>query len=97
MNITYNNKPYTLDIEKSIKLGVLKPVLPPTKNIALTEDEAAVLYAIFSNIGGSHAGARGQTQSVSNKIYKEFGYPTTSLNLTIDKKNSSEGCIYFIS
>ena len=41
MQITHNNKPYTLDIEQSIKLGVLKPVLPPTKTIELTQDEAA--------------------------------------------------------
>ena len=94
MQITHNNKPYTLDADLAIRLGVLTPNPPPTKNISLTEDEAAVIVSILEKVGGDPQGARGQSNSVLNKIHNVFGNPETHFDLS-SSGSLKPNCIYF--
>ena len=67
MKITHNNTNYILDVDKSLQLGILKEEHKTCK-LELTQDEAAVLFAVLRNVGGSPNGARGQIDIINNKL-----------------------------
>lgn len=82
MKIKIEDTNYTLDTDRAKQLGVLKKIVEKPKPILLTQDEAAVLYAITSWIGGDSRGARGCTDSIRIKIRDVFGAnPSTDLSL----------------
>lgn len=87
MKIKHNGKTYRLNEVEAIKAGIMKELKPlKSREITITPDEAAVLSIILGQIGGSSDGARGKSDSVSNKIHEAFGsdiIERTDLDLTI--------------
>jgi len=85
--ITVDGKNYELNVNRAKDLGVLREVKPII--LELTTDEAAVLRAVFSGIGGPPSGARGQVDNVARKLYAQAPNSTTDLDLTFVSGNSS--------
>ena len=91
MKITIEGREYTLDTKRAVKLGVLRE--QRTFNVALNENEVAVLQFILANVGGSPEGCRGYADSAGKKL-REFS-ATCDKALVLDKSIVSPSTIYF--
>lgn len=90
IEIQRDGKAYRFEFDEAIKAGVLREV--KTFNLAINEDELAVLQTIGGRIGGSPEGARGVFDGVNKKL-RDLGPAKTDLDLEIAHEARA---IYFV-
>lgn len=93
MRITKDSKDYSLDFDKALKSGAIKPI--KVFNLEITEDEAAVLTFILDRVGGSPTGARGYTDEIRSKLYS-LGDLRCDKKLATDSKVNRANSIYLV-
>lgn len=89
MKLTIDKLEYELDVNAAIEDGSLKQI--KLTNIAITDDEAAVLCKILMHVGGNPNNARGKADSVFIKIRNAVGNDIVH-NSKLNLKFKADAC-----